>query len=124
VERAAIVLSVSSTFVGANPFHRGLSLVPIGLAILGAVVPLVGGGFSAAGLALAWLGAIAVVTVARAAVRLEPPARVLVDIVGLALTLVMLAPEGGWWFVPAVVAQLLLDRRAALVIGRTLEGGR
>jgi hypothetical protein len=30
---------------------------------------------------------------------------------------VILAPDGGWWFVPAVVAQLLLDRRAALATG-------
>jgi hypothetical protein len=96
-----------------------VSLLPLALAILGAVVPLVGGGFTAWGMTIAWLAAIAVVIVARAVVRPAPSTRVFLDLVGLVLTLVILAPEGGWWFVPAVVAQLLLDRRAALAMPRT-----
>ena len=50
---------------------------------------------------------------ARAVARPRPSTLVFVDLVLLALTIVVLAPEGGWWFVPAVVAQTLLDRRAA-----------
>ena len=92
--------------------------MPLALAILGAIVPLVGGGFSAWGLALIWLAAIAAVTIGRTALRPEPATRVFVDVILLVLTLVILAPEGGWWFVPAVVAQLLLDRRAALTSPR------
>jgi hypothetical protein len=97
-----------------NPLELGLSLVPIALAILGAVVPLVGNGFSALGLALIWLAAIAIVAVARAVARPAPSMRVFLDVVALVSTLVVFAPEGGWWFVPAVVAQLLVDRRASL----------
>jgi hypothetical protein len=96
-----------------------LSLVPLVLAILGAAVPLVGGGFTAWGMALIWLGATIAVTVGRAAVRPKPPTRLFLDLVGLAMTLIVLAPEGGWWFVPAVVAQTLLDRRASLAPPRT-----
>lgn len=91
-----------------------MSLVPLGLALLGAVVPLVGSGFVVWGMALVWLAAITAVTLVRAVARPEPSTRVFLDLVGLVMTLVVLAPEGGWWFVPAVVAQLLLDRRASL----------
>lgn len=91
-----------------------VSLAPLGLALLGAIVPLVGSGFEVWGMSLIWLTAIAVVTGARALLRPEPRTRTFVDIVGLVLTLVVLAPEGGWWFAPAVVAQLILDRRASL----------
>jgi hypothetical protein len=97
-----------------KPVSVAMSLVPLALALAGVVVPLVGSGFSVAGIAGIWLVVIASVTVARALARPQPSTRVFLDLVGLVLTLVILAPEGGWWFVPAVVAQLLLDRRAAL----------
>jgi hypothetical protein len=48
--------------------------------------------------------------------RPAPSTPVFLRRAGLVLALVILAPEGGWWFVPAVVAQLLLDRRAALAM--------
>jgi hypothetical protein len=122
------------TFVNAKRDHRvtsdhlrrqkgpqsvGLSLVPLALAVLGAAIPLVGSAFSVWGMALIWLAAIAIVTLVRAVVQPEPSTRVFLDLVGLVMTLVILAPEGGWWFVPAVVAQLLLDRRTALSTPRT-----
>lgn len=90
-----------------------LSLIPLALAVLGAVVPLVGSDYKAWGLSLAWLVAIAVVALVRAMVRPLPATLVFVDLVLLGLTLVVLFPLGGWWFVPAVAAQTLLDRRAA-----------
>lgn len=65
-------------------------------------------------MAALWLGGVAVVAAARAVARPAPPTLVFVDLVLLVLTLVVLAPEGGWWFVPAVVAQTLIDRRAAI----------
>ena len=91
----------------------GLSLLPLVLAVLGALIPLVGSGFAIWGMAALWLGGLAAVAVARAVARPRPSTLVFVDLVLLALTIVVLAPEGGWWFVPAVVAQTLLDRRAA-----------
>jgi hypothetical protein len=90
-----------------------VSLVPLFLAVLGAVVPLVGSGFTVFGLAALWLGAIAVVTLVRAVARPKPEQRIVVDVVLLVLTALVLFPLGGWWFVPAVVAQTLLDRRTA-----------
>ena len=94
-------------------------MVPLALAVLGALVPLVGSGFSVWGLASLWLAVIVLVTIGRAVAQPEPSTRVFLDIVALAMTLVILAPEGGWWFVPAVLAQLLLDRRAAVTTSRT-----
>jgi hypothetical protein len=96
--------------------HRGslvLSLVPLALAAFGGIVPLIGSDFSNLGFVLAWLAAITAVTVARWLAGPAPSMRVFIDIVFLVLTLVVLAPEGGLWFVPAVVAQLMLDRRTA-----------
>jgi hypothetical protein len=90
-----------------------VSLVPLALAVLGAAIPLVGSGFAVWGMALAWLGAVAIVTVGRAVTRPEPSTRVAIDVVLLAMTALVLAVEGGWWFVPAILAQLALDRRAA-----------
>jgi hypothetical protein len=91
-----------------------LTLAPLALAVLGAVIPLVGGSFTAWGMALVWLGAVAIVAVIRVVGRPQPSTRVFVDIVLLAMTATVLSPEGGWWFIPAIVAQTLLDRPAAM----------
>ncbi len=103
---------------------QGLSLLPLVLALLGALLPLVGSGFDVWGMSALWLGGVAAVAVARAVARPQPPTLVFVDLVLLALTLVVLAPEGGWWFVPAVVAQTVVDRRSALrLAGDPHSGG-
>ena len=91
-----------------------LSLVPLALAVLGAVIPLVGSSVTTWGMALAWLGAVAIVALIRVVARPQPSTRVVIDIVLLVMTATVLFPEGGWWFVPAVLAQTLLDRRVAM----------
>lgn len=88
-------------------------LLPPVLAVLGAAVPLTGGGFTAWGIALAWLTGLAAVAVGRAVLHASPQTLLLGDLVGLVLTLVVLAPEGGWWFVPAVAAQSYFDWQLA-----------
>jgi hypothetical protein len=94
-------------------WQRIAGLTPLGLAVLGAIVPLVGSGFTVWGLGATWLVVVATVAIARAAARPQPSPRVFLDVVGLVMTILVLAPEGGWWFVPAVASQLVLDRRAA-----------
>lgn len=96
-----------------NPTRLIVSLLPLVLGVLGAAIPLVGGGFTAWGLALAWVVTIAVVVAALMIARPDPPTRVALDLIGLGLTLVVLMPLGGWWFVPAVVVQLLIDKGRA-----------
>lgn len=88
------------------------NLIPLALAIVGAAIPLVGGGFDGWPIALAWLAAFGLAGIARAAIYPTRQTNVFVDIVGLVLTL-LLVPEGGLWFVPAVVAQTCLDRKVA-----------
>jgi hypothetical protein len=102
----------------------GLSLLPLVLAVLGAAIPLAGSGFTVWGMAAVWLGGVAAVAVARAVARPRPSTLVFIDLVLLALALVVLAPEGGWWFVPAVAAQTLLDRRAAARVADNPTRGR
>jgi hypothetical protein len=95
------------------PSGGGWVAVPLTLGIVGAAIPLLGSGFAVLGMASAWLAAIAVLVLAPTLLRVDPRMRVFIDVVGLVLTVVVVAPEGGWWFVPAVAAQLVLDVRAA-----------
>lgn len=88
------------------------SMIPIGLALLGAVIAVAGSGYTSWGLAMAWIVGLAAVAIERAILRPDPPMRVFTDLVGLVLTLVVLAPLGGWWFAPAVATQLFIDYRA------------
>ena len=90
-----------------------LQLIPFALAVLGAAIPLVGSGFSPWPMALAWLAGVGALLLIPRVVDLDRRNRVFIDFVAIVMTLVVLAPEGGWWFVPAVVAQLLLDGRTA-----------
>jgi hypothetical protein len=112
-------MTLDADHQSAHPGSVAMSLAPLGLALLGAVVPLVASSFTPWGMALIWLAVIALVALGRAIARPKPPTRVFLDLIGLAMTLVVLAPEGGWWFVPAVVAQLLLDRRVSLEKAQT-----
>ncbi len=103
---------------------RLLALAPPILGLAGAVVPLVGAGFSGWGLSVAWIAGLLLVGLSFVVLRPDPPTRVFIDIIGLVLTLVVLMPEGGWWFVPAVTAQFFLDRRRAVaVVGGSGERG-
>ncbi len=96
---------------------RPLALVPLALAVLGVVIPLVGSDFTVWGMALIWLAAVLAVTVGRAVFRPQPSMRVFVDLVLLVMTAIPFAAEGGLWFVPAIVAQGVLDWRAASIVG-------
>ncbi len=73
------------------------------------------------GLSLARIAALVPVGVGFIVLRPDPPTRVFIDIVGLVLTMVVLMPEGGWWFVAAVAAQFLLDRRSAVADAATRQ---
>ncbi|MGH2475183.1 MAG: hypothetical protein ACRDIL_07945 [Candidatus Limnocylindrales bacterium] len=91
-----------------------LRALPWVLAVVGVLVPLVGNGFSTWPLAVAWLLLLGALRVFG---RL-PPARA--ERIALAVAalpvLFLLAFEGGWWLIPAVVAWLLIelaDRRQA-----------
>ena len=102
------------------------SIIPLALAVLGAVIPGIGSGFSNSGLAALWVAVMAIVLVVPSALRLDRPARVFIGFVALVATLVVFAPEGGWWFVPAVLSRLILDIRSTpaqlAAEGSTLRG--
>ena len=92
-------------------------MLPLALAILGVVVPLVGSDFAVWELSALWVLVIGVVMLG-ARVAAPPPAdRVVAGIAALPM-LFLLAFEGGWWFIPAVVAKIAIDIRAARVDGR------
>jgi Na+-translocating ferredoxin:NAD+ oxidoreductase RnfD subunit len=83
--------------------------MPLGLAILGAAVALSGSGFTIWPFALAWMALLAVIVVGPVIIDLDRQMRVFVDFVALVAALTVFAALGGWWFVPAIVAQLLVD---------------
>jgi hypothetical protein len=89
-----------------------LGAVPIALAILGIGVPLIGSDFSVWGLALIWAIVIAFVIVGARLAKPTAPMRVFAGLVALTM-LFLLAYEGGWWFIPAVLAKMAIDYRAA-----------
>ncbi len=86
--------------------------LPLSLAALGIAVPLAGDGFAAAGLTAAWAIALCLVIAARAVWRPSPQMRVFAGLACLPL-LALLAYEGGWWLIPAVVADVAIPARAA-----------
>ena len=85
------------------------SIIPLALASIGAAVPLIGSGYTTWGLAVVWLTAVGVILVGPVIARIHRPTRVFIDLIALVAILLMFAPLGGWWFVPAVDAQLALD---------------
>ena len=89
-----------------------LRAVPIALAILGIGVPLIGSEFTVWGLALVWAIVIASVIVGARLAKPSAPMRVFAGLVALTM-LFLLAYEGGWWFIPAVLAQMAIDARVA-----------
>jgi hypothetical protein len=91
---------------------RAVETLPLGLAILGIAVPLVGSGFDVWGFAAIWAVVISVVILGARLARPAPPIRVFAGLVALTL-LFLLAYEGGWWFIPAVLAKMAIDARTA-----------
>jgi hypothetical protein len=86
-----------------------IALVPFALAFLGAGIAMVGTGFEGWEVAVGWLAAMVVVLAGPTLLEVDRPMRVFLDIVALIATLTVFAPIGGWWFAPAMAAQLLLD---------------
>lgn len=91
---------------------RALETLPLVLAILGIAVPLVGSGFTVWGLAVIWAVVISVVILGTRLANLAPPIRVFAGLVALTM-LFLVAYEGGWWFIPAVLAKMAIDARTA-----------
>lgn len=84
-----------------------LRALPWVLAVGGVLVPLVGDGFSTGPLAAGWLLLLGALWVFG---RLPPSRgeRIAVAVATLPV-LFLLAFEGGWWLIPAVVAWLLIE---------------
>jgi hypothetical protein len=89
-----------------------VKLMPLALALLGVVIPLVGSGLSALGIALAWLGAIAVFAIARMLLQPTWPVTVFLNLLAI-VAIVFFLPEGSVWLIPAVFAQSWVDWWAA-----------
>jgi hypothetical protein len=91
---------------------NAVNALPLILAVLGIAVPLVGSNFIVWQLSLLWL--LVVVVVVLAVRRARPPrsTRVFWGLVALPM-LFLLGWEGGWWLIPAVVAEVALDAWAA-----------
>jgi hypothetical protein len=95
--------------------RTNLRRLPWLLAVAGVLVPLVGGGFATWPLAVVWFVVLAVI---RLIGRLPPARSDRIILAAVALPILfLLAFEGGWWQIPAVVAWLLIevtDRPAAV----------
>ena len=90
---------------------RVLRTLPLGLAILGIAVPLVGTGFAVWEWAVIWAGVIGVVVLGARLLDPVPATRVFAGLVALPM-LFLMAFEGGWYFIPAVIAKVAIDARA------------
>jgi len=97
-----------------------LDTVPLTLALIGIAVPLVGSDFVVWPLSVLWLAVLGVVVMA--VKWLHPPrsARVFWGLVALPL-LFLLAWEGGWWLIPAGIAQIAVDAWAARADARRVD---
>jgi len=94
-----------------------LAALPWILAVVGVAIPLVGTGFVVWPLTLAWLLLVAVAwTLGRAVLPGRRSQRIAIAIVLLPV-LFLLAFEGGWWLIPAVLAWIgveLIEQRREL----------
>lgn len=84
-----------------------LRALPWVLAVIGVLVPLVANGFSTLPLAAVWLLLLGALRIFG---RLPPSraGRIALAVAALPV-LFLLAFEGGWWLIPAVVAWLLIE---------------
>lgn len=89
-----------------------LNIIPIGLALVALAVAYVGSGLSNGGLIIAWVGVIGATEIGLAVVKPSDDLRVFGGLAALAL-LFLLAYEGGWWLLPAVIADMILSARRA-----------
>src|SRR5260221_11005112 len=94
------------------PVRLPLSIVPLGLPFLGITVPLIVSGFAVLGLAAAWALVDCLVIVALVIGNPSPQVRVFAGLAALPM-LFLLAYEGGWWFIPAVLADMVISARSA-----------
>jgi hypothetical protein len=85
--------------------------LPLTLAVLGIVVPLVGSTFTVWPLSVFWVILLATVVVAIQRARPTRSTRVFWGLVALPI-LFIAAWEGGWWLMPAVIAEVVIDARA------------
>jgi hypothetical protein len=86
--------------------------VPLGLIVLGIAIPLMSGGPAVLGFAEIWAFVACFVIVALALKRPSSQWRVFLGIAALAM-LFLLGAEGGWWFIPAVLADMVISARSA-----------
>ena len=101
--------------------NRVFRALPLGLAILGIAVPLVGTGFAVWEWAVISAVALGAVILAARLLQPAPATRVFAGLVALPM-LFLLAFEGGWYFIPAVIAKVAIDARAAQADRRSGAG--
>ena len=89
---------------------RALQELPMALAILGIAVPLAGTGFAVWEWAVISGVVLAAVILAARLLRPAPATRVFAGLVALPM-LFLLAFEGGWYFIPATAAKIVVDAR-------------
>jgi hypothetical protein len=90
---------------------RRIELVPIALVALGLGVPLIASAGVVLPLTVIWVCIVGGWAVLASALKLRRSSRLIVGIVALPL-LVLAGWEGGWWLIPAVLAQLAIDAAA------------
>ena len=100
---------------------RALGVLPIGLVILGISVPLVGTSFAVWEWAVTAAVVVGLVIVLARLLHPAPATRVFAGLVALPL-LFLLAFEGGWYFIPAVLTKMAIDVRAAQTERRSGSG--
>ena len=100
---------------------RALRALPLGLAILGIAVPLIGTGFAVWEWAVISAAFIGLVILAARLLEPAPTTRVFAGLIALPM-LFLLAFEGGWYFIPAVIAKVAIDARAAQAERRSGAG--
>ena len=83
-------------------------MVPWLLAIVGLLIPLIGSGFVVWPFVLVWSAVLGMVWLVGGALVPTRPARIVTGLVLLPV-LVMLAFEGGWYLIPAVLAWLAIE---------------
>ncbi len=88
-----------------------IELIPAALAVAGLAIPLIGSGGAVWPLTAAWAAIVVIFAVWRVRYGLGSRAPVVALVVALPI-LVLAGWEGGWWMIPAAVAQLVIDARA------------